>query len=111
MPASLRTLVFLLIAMPATADAGVAGWTDPAAVIALEAGDQGRFLVQLDVAKNASGCRDPNWFYVDYGRDGHALMYQTFLDAYIHERRLKVYVTGVCDLKGYSAVSAVRLQR
>lgn len=91
--------------------AGVAGWTEPAGVVALEAADQGRFIVQLNVAKNASGCRDPSWFYADYGFTGSALMYQTLLDAFLHERKVRLYVTGVCDLKGYSGISAARIQR
>lgn len=90
--------------------AGVAGWTDAGNVVALEATNLGRFTVRLDIDKNASGCRDPNGFYVDYGADGSDLMYQTLLEAAVHERRVELYVTGVCDLKGLSGISSVRLR-
>jgi hypothetical protein len=107
----LCTAVFLPVFMATTVSAGVAGWTEPASVITLEANDLARFVVRLDVDKNASGCRDPNWFYADYGRSGSALMYQTLLEAFLHERKVRLYVTGVCDLKGYSGISAARIQR
>jgi hypothetical protein len=104
-------MLFILSGLvAATAGAGVAGWTAPAAVVALEAGELARFIVKLDVEKNASGCRDPNGFYADYGRSGSELMYRTLLEAMLHERRVKVYVTGVCDINGYSGISAVRIQ-
>lgn len=111
MKATLRTLAILSGFVSASAGAGVAGWTEPASVIALEANELARFVVRLDVDKNASGCRDPNWFYADYGRSGSALMYQTLLEAFLHERKVRLYVTGVCDLKGYSGISAARIQR
>lgn len=111
----MKTLVCIAVLLSGfvtvNAIAGVAGWTEPASVVALEAGDLARFIVKLDVEKNASGCRDPNGFYGDYGRNGSELMYQTLLEALLHERRVKVYVTGVCDLNGYSGISAVRIQR
>ena len=102
----------LLFALGAgLAQAGVAGWTGTAYVSALEATNLGRFTVRLQLEKNTSGCRDPNGFYADYGADGTSLMYQTLLEASVHERQVELYVTGVCDLKGLSGISAVRLSR
>lgn len=94
-----------------SAQAGVAGWTAAGNIAALEATNLGRFTVRLDIEKNTSGCRDPNGFYVDYGADGSDLMYQTLLEAAVHERQVELYVTGVCDLKGLSGISSVRLRR
>lgn len=89
--------------------AGTAGWTEPAQVTRLEANDMGRFVVTLAVDKNVSGCRDATNFYVDYGRDGTELMYRVLTDALLQGKRVQVYVTGGCELKGMSAVSSVRL--
>ena len=89
--------------------AGVAGWTAPTSVVAVEANQQGRFTLRLNLEKSASGCRNADGFYVDYGRDGSELMYHTALDALVHERRVQVYVTGVCDLDGNSEISSVRI--
>lgn len=107
----LHTLMFVAGAIATTAGAGTAGWTEPATVVAVEAGELARFVVKLDVDKNVSGCRDPDGFYADYGRNGSELMYRTLLEALLHERRVRVYVTGICDLNGYSGISSVRIQR
>lgn len=109
MKSTLFALPLLWMLFAAEALAGVAGWTEAAAVLALEASDQGRFTVKLAVDKNTSGCRNPNWFYVDYGGTGSELMYQTLLESTRNERKVQVYVTGGCDLNGYSGVSAVRI--
>ena len=89
--------------------AGEAGWTQPAGITALEANQQGRFTLRLNLNKSASGCRSADGFYADYGRDGSELMYQTALEALSNQRRVQVYVTGGCDLDGYSAISSVRI--
>jgi len=100
-------LALVIVAGPAAA--GTAGWTDAAAVTLLEAGEHDRFVVRLGVDKNVSGCRDPNRFYADYGRNGSELMYHTLLQAALAQQRVQVHVTGVCDLRGYSGISAIRL--
>ena len=106
----LRRLVpALLLCLPLSALAGTAGWTDPARVQSLEANEHGRFSVSLAVDKNVSGCRDANRFYADYGRDGTELMYRVLTDALLQGKQVQVYVTGVCELKGMSAISSVRL--
>ena len=102
-------LVVLMVGLSANAWAGVAGWTVPVAVAALEANQQGRFMLRLNLEKSASGCRNADGFYADYGRAGSELMYRTALDALLHERRVQVYVTGVCDLDGDSEISSVRI--
>lgn len=102
-------LVLALVIVAGPAAAGTAGWTDAATVTLLEAGEHDRFVVRLGVGKNASGCRDPDRFYADYGRNGSELMYHTLLQAALAQQRVQLYVTGVCDLRGYSGISAVRL--
>lgn len=99
----------LLWILPSLGGAGVAGWTEPAKVTALEAHELGRFVVQLAVEKNVSGCRSASGFYADYGRDGSQLMYQTLLEGLLTGRTVQVQVTGGCDLKGLSTISSVRL--
>ena len=102
-------LAVLIVGLPANVWAGVAGWTMPVAIAALEANQQGRFMLRLNLEKSASGCRNADGFYADYGRAGSELMYRTALDALLHERRVQVYVTGVCDLDGNSEISSVRI--
>lgn len=103
-------LTALALAAPGDpAAAGTSGWTEKAAVTLLEAGEHDRFVVRLGLDKNVSGCRDPNRFYADYGRNGSELMYHTLLQAVAAARPVQVYATGVCDLSGYSGISAVRI--
>ncbi|MBZ0071988.1 MAG: hypothetical protein K8I04_09720 [Gammaproteobacteria bacterium] len=103
--------ITLLLSLGAvvTAQAGVAGWTDAANVKALEANEAGRFTAKLAVEKNTSGCRNADWFYGDYGRPGSELMYRTLLEASLAGLKVQLYVTGACDLKGYSGISSVRI--
>jgi hypothetical protein len=63
--------------------------------------------VQLDIEKNPSGCRVKDWFYLNYEERGANKMFDLFVDNIKSELRLRVYVTGVCNLKGYSEISAV----
>lgn len=109
MKPKLLALLSFCAGIAVEAQAGVAGWTVAASVAALEANDIGRFAVKLAIEKNTSGCRDPNWFYGDYGRAGSDLMYQTLLDASRLDLKVQLYATGVCDLNGYSGISAVRI--
>ena len=97
------------IFLAANVPAGEAGWTQPASIMGLEANQQGRFTLRLNLNKSASGCRSVDGFYADYGRDGSELMYQTGREALSNQRRVQVYVTGGCDLDGYSAISSVRI--
>lgn len=89
--------------------AGEAGWLEPAAIKSLEASQQGRFILHLNLSKSAGGCRSADGFYADYGHDGSELMYATALEALHNQLKVQVYVTGGCDLNGYSAISAVRI--
>lgn len=89
--------------------AGEAGWSQPATIKSLEASQQGRFILRLHLGKSVSGCRSADGFYADYGRDGSELMYETALEAMRNQFKIQVYVTGGCDLDGYSAISSVRI--
>lgn len=99
----------LLLSLAAGVWAGEAGWIEPAAVTALEANQEGRFILRLNLKKSATGCRSADGFYADYGRDGTQLMYQTALEALRNRLSVQVYATGGCDLNGLSAISAVRI--
>ena len=104
----------LLISMVCLALAGSegwagAGWTAYGTVAELTPTVQGRFIVRLDVAGNTSDCSSKDSFYRDYGRPGAELMFRTLLDAVTAGKRVRVYVTGACDLNGYSEITSVSL--
>ena len=100
--------LFALLSVPITAFA-VAGWTDYVPVAELTPTIQGRFLVKLDVSKNPSGCKNKEVFYRDYNIPGAEQMYDALLKAVTSGKKVRVYVTGICDLNGYSEISSVAI--
>lgn len=99
----------LLLSLVMNAWAGQAGWTEPAAVAALEPGQDGRFILRLALKRSVSGCRSADGFYADYGHAGSELMYDALLEALRSRLSVQVYATGGCDLNGLSAISSVRV--
>ena len=84
-----------------------AGWTDHASVIELVPTAKHYYEVHLEVGSNPSGCRDKSWFYLNYDTPGASKMFDLFVESIKSRLRLRVYVTGVCNLNGYSEISAV----
>jgi hypothetical protein len=70
-----------------------------------------RFLVKIDVATNPSKCRHTQWFYHYYGNSGSEYMFDTLLGAVTSGKSVRVYVTGGCDVDGYSEISSVSIAR
>jgi hypothetical protein len=105
-----KRLAFLatILTLPAAALAA-AGWTDHATVTELTPTIHGRFLVELSDAGNPSGCKDKKTFYQDYGLPGSEQMFLTLLEAVASGKRVRLYVTGGCELNGYSEISSVSI--
>ena len=95
--------IFAQLASPPALAA--AGWTDYVKVIELIPTGRHYYEVKLDIEKNPSGCRKKDWFYLDYEARGANKIFDLFVDNIKSELRLRVYVTGVCNLKGYSEIS------
>lgn len=85
------------------------GWTDHAPVVELTPTIHGRFLLELKVTKNPSGCKNKEIFYQDYGVPGSRQMFRALLEAVASEKMVRVYVTGRCELNGYSEISSVAI--
>ena len=86
-----------------------AGWTSYGQVLELHPTTAGRFLVRLDVGSNPSSCRHESWFYRDYTGAGVELMFHALLGAITSGKPARVYVTGRCDLNGYSEISSASI--
>lgn len=108
MKRSLRCFTCLgaLLFIPITALA-VPGWTDYVSVAELTPTNNGRFLVKLNITKNPSGCKNDNIFYQDYNSPGSEQMFRVILEAVTSGKMIRVYVTGKCELNGYSEISSV----
>ncbi len=104
-------LLLLGLILPAPQALAEAGWTGEGEVQSLNPTGKGRFIVEINVKGNPSGCGHPIAFYRDYGQPGTEFMFQTLREALIHEKRVKVYVTGRCDLNKYSEINSVILLR
>jgi hypothetical protein len=102
------TCLGALLSVPITAFA-VAGWTDYVPVAELTPTIHGRFLVKLKVPENPSGCKNKEVFYQDYNIPGSEQMYDALLKAVASGKKVRVYVTGKCELNGYSEISSVAI--
>ncbi len=87
------------------------GWTDYVSVDELNPTGLHYYLVRLEVKQNPSGCRDKRWFCQDYNTTGSDKMFLTLLEALKVGMRVRVYVTGRCNLDGYSEFSSVSVIR
>ena len=108
MKSKLLTTIGLLLLTPKLLLAD-AGWTDAASVIELTPGSHGRYLVKLDLSNNHSGCKDKQIFYQDYTDSVAPLIYNTLLQAITHNKKVRMYVTGKCELSGYSEINAASI--
>ena len=102
-----RLLPGLLAAMTSTGLQAAAGWTDYVTVTELIPTSKHYYEVELKGRKNPSGCREDDWYYLNYEAPGADKMFDLFVDAIENRLRLRVYVTGICNLNGYSEISSV----
>lgn len=110
LPFTRATIAVSLSALPLVA-AGSAGWTDYVEVAELVPTAKHYYELRLPVRKNPSGCREKNWFYQNYDAPGSDQMFEALLESLSRDIRLRVYVTGVCNLNGFAEFSAVSVIR
>jgi len=96
--------IYLLLSTAAAADAG---WTGEVEVVELIPTGRHYYELHLTGKNNSSGCREKDWFYINYEAPGADKMFDLFVDSINAELRLKVYMTGICNLKGYAEISSV----
>jgi hypothetical protein len=97
------------MAAPPTALAE-SGWTDYALVTELTPTIHQRYEVTIAVQQNPSGCRQKQVFFQDYSARGSEQMYLALLEAVGSGKRVRVFVTGICGVDGYSQISAVGIR-
>ncbi|MFT5657492.1 MAG: hypothetical protein ACI9KN_000765 [Gammaproteobacteria bacterium] len=84
-----------------------AGWSDYVTVAELVPTARHYYEVRLPVRENPSGCKNKTWFYQDYASMGSDKIFDFFLEGIKSGIRLRVYVTGICNIKGYSEISSI----
>jgi hypothetical protein len=97
----------VLSVLPVSALQAAAGWTGFGRVVELQATIHGRFIFRLDISSNPTDCKNKEWFYRDNRGVGSNQIYLTLLEAVTSGQQVRVYVTGICDLNGYSEISSV----
>ena len=85
------------------------GWTDYMTVAELITTDRHYYKFQLPVKRNPSGCRNDEWFYQDYSSNGSDKTFAILLEGLKSKLRLRVYVTGKCNLDGFSEISSISI--
>jgi len=85
------------------------GWTDYVTVAELVPSDRHYYTFRLPVSENPSGCRNKTWFFQNYGSPGADKMFDALLEGIKSRIRLRVYVTGICNLDGYAEISSISI--
>lgn len=107
----MKSLIFLLIYLnlfifSPSLLAG-SGWTNYAKPSELIPTSRHYYEFKLDVKDNPSGCRHETQFYQDYSTFASDKMFAVLLDALKTNLKVRVYVTGRCNLDGASEISSV----
>lgn len=106
----MRLLLYLvgisMVVLPSLVKAE-AGWTDYAEIVELVPTARPYYEIHLQVKQNPSGCRNSSWFYQDYDLTGSDKMFATLLEALQSGKRVRLYVTGKCNVNGYADFTAV----
>jgi hypothetical protein len=107
----MKTQAVIISAIPALLFShlvqAVAGWTDYVNVDELAPTGRHYYEFRLPVKKNPSGCRNEIWFYRDYSSSGADKMFEVLFEGIKSGLRVRVYVTGICNINGYSEISSV----
>ncbi len=109
MPDRRRSVIVFLLAALLTSPAALAGagWTDYTRLTELVASSKHYYSFRLNLTDNPSGCREDAWFYQDYSAAGSDKIFDALLEALKSGIRVRVYVTGACNIDGYAEISSL----
>jgi len=107
----MKRILLLTLLLSCSLAHAESGWTRYGKVIELQPDSDFRFRILMDVKDNPSRCRKDQEFFATYVSSGANQIYTGLLEALIHDLQVKVFVSGICGLKGYSEISAISLKR
>ena len=84
-----------------------AGWTDYVTVAELVPTSRHYYEVMLPFNENPRGCKNKTWFYQNYDSIGSDKMFAILLEGIKSRIRLRVYVTGICNINSFSEFSSI----
>jgi hypothetical protein len=105
----LQRLLSTALLLPSIAIAGGSGWTAYTTVAELTPTSHQRYTVRLNLSDNPSDCGSKDTFYQDYAASGAEQMFRTLLEAVASGKRVRIFVTGRCELNGYGEISSVSI--
>ncbi len=106
-----RLYIFLLGLLLSFSSYATSGWSEYGYVVELVPTIHHRFKVNIELKGNKSGCREKQWFYQDYDVSGAKEMYLALLESLTADKKVRVYVTGRCNIDEYAEVSSVGIRR
>lgn len=106
----MRSILFTVLLFTSFSSLATSGWTGYGYIIELQPGIHHRYNVNIDVKGNNSSCKQKQWFYQNYEISGAREMYLALLEAVSTLKLVRVYVTGRCDINGYSEISEVGIR-
>ncbi len=105
----LQRLLSTALLLPITANAGGSGWTEYTTIAELTPTSHHRYTVRLNLSENPSDCSSKDTFYQDYTASGAEQMFRTLLEAVASGKRVRIFVTGRCELNGHGEISSVSI--
>lgn len=86
-----------------------AEWTNSGYIQEVQATTSGVLVVRGKMGGNPSGCKDGDSYYADYSTKGTEKIFSLLLQSIAARNRVKLFVTGRCDLNGMSEISAAAI--
>lgn len=83
-----------------------AEWTNSGYIQEVQATTSGVLVVRGKLGGNPSGCKDGDSYYADFSMKGTEKIFFLLLQSIATRNRVKLFVTGRCDLNGMSEISA-----
>lgn len=103
-----KIVLLFLISPSLLADAG---WSTAGFVAEVNPTARHYYQFRLADVETPSDCKQANGFYQDYKGRGAEQMYAALLEAISNNLKVKVFVTGGCNLKGFAEVSSIIVSR
>ena len=101
--------IYIYALLSASSVHATSGWTDFTTVAELVPSTLHYYEARIPVKENPSGCKEKTWFYQDYAAPGSDKIFQVLLESIKSGKQVRIFVSGRCNLNGYSEISSVSI--
>ena len=102
----MTTILFL----NTSASAADSGWSNYTSISEITASNRDYYTIQLSSPTGTKNCKNKDTVYLEYDAKGSQAMFQILLNALISKNEVRVYLTGRCELHGYSEISSASIR-